>query len=252
MEITFTPGLSEVKDKDKEETTLEKYERKMKEKRKKRKEELKEKAVEKEQGGKGRIDDDFFDAGSEEEENDMVQRSNRDKGKKKGKDRKDRKIPPVPVIGHRHESTSEELALLAASDNPNTEPKHFNLKSVLKAEKKSKGKGKKSKKTAQLDDNEIQQDFTIDVKDDRFKALHEDHVFAIDPSNPHFKKTKSMTALLQERSKRQKSRHEDEGDDGMSKKTDGGGARSLTSLVESVKRKSAATELHGSGKRRRV
>ena len=41
MEITFTPGLAESKAGD--ETTLEKYQRKMKEKRKKRKEEVKEK-----------------------------------------------------------------------------------------------------------------------------------------------------------------------------------------------------------------
>jgi hypothetical protein len=184
MEITFTPGLSEAKDKDKEETTLEKYERKMKEKRKKRKDELKEMTVEKDNGGKGRIDDDFFDAGSQEE--DTVERLKRDKGKKKGKDLKDGKHSPASDPAPRHESTAEELALLVASDNANEEPKHFNLKSVLKAEKKLKGKGKKGKKKGELDDNEIQEDFSIDVSDDRFKALHEDHMFAIDPSNPQY------------------------------------------------------------------
>ena len=163
MEITFTPGLSDLKDVEKEETTLEKYERKMKEKRKRRKNEQKEKpVVVKNQGMEIGADDDFFDAGGDEQHN-TVERSKRAKSKK---------------------TTAEQLALLVASDNPNDEPKHFNMKSVLKAENKSKGKGKKSKKKGDLDDNEIQEDFAIDINDDRFKALHEDHTFAIDPSNP--------------------------------------------------------------------
>jgi hypothetical protein len=186
MEITFTPGLSEAKDKDKDETTLEKYERKMKEKRKKRKEELKEKVVEKVQSGKGDIDDDFFDVPSEEEQNDTVERPKKDKSKKNGEDRKDQKVFPNIKIPPHRESTADELTLLAASDNPNAEPKHFNLKSVLKAEKKTQGKEKKGKKKEDRDDNEIQEDFAIDVNDDRFKALHEDHTFAIDPSNPQY------------------------------------------------------------------
>lgn len=177
MEITFTPGLSQSKDHDKEETTLQKYERKMKEKRKKRKEELKEKVAEKEQGSRGGIHDDFFDAESQEEEKDVARTS---------KTCKDRKMTKVSSdAGPRHESTAEELALLAASDNPNTEPKHFNLKSVLKAEKKRKGKKKKPRK-GEAEESEIQEDFTIDVKDGRFTALHEDHTFAIDPSNPQY------------------------------------------------------------------
>ena len=181
MEITFRPGLTEVQDRGEGETTLEKYERKMKEKRKKRKEELKEKIVEKEQSGNG-IDDDFFDAGSEQEEqSDTLEPSRREKGKRKPTDQNRSPVPPSVT---RHELTLEELALLAASDNPNAEPKHFNLKAVLKAENKSKRKGKKDRKKGELDDNEIQEDFKIDLKDDRFKALHEDHTFAIDPSNP--------------------------------------------------------------------
>lgn len=244
MEITFTPGLVEAKDK--EETTLQKYERKIKEKRKNRKVELKEKAAKKE---RGEIDDDFFDAESEEEEKDgTVERPKRDKGKKK---QKYLKRFPSPAVAPRHESTVEELGLLAASDNPNVEPKHFNLKSVLKAETKLNAKRKKSRNKGEPDD-EIQEDFAMDVKDDRFKALHEDHMFAIDPSNPHFKKTKSMAALLEERSKRRQSKLGDKVGDRTAKKTDEGGAGSLASLVESLKRKSAAAEQQGSGKRRRL
>jgi len=242
MEITFTSGLTDVKDKDGEETTLEKYERKMKEKRKKRKDGLKEKVMEQEQSQNGPTDDDFFDVGNQGQ-NDTVTSSKRNKGKKN-----DRNRSPTLQAARRHESTVQELALIAASDNPNAEPKHFNLKSILKAEKKSKGKGKKK---GEPNDNEIQEDFEIDVKDDRFKALHEDHAFAIDPSNPHFKKTKSMVALLEDRSKRQKSQLQDEcGEDIMNMSINQG--RSLASLVENVKRKTAAAEHQGRGKRRRV
>lgn len=175
MEITFTPGLTESKD-NKDETTLEKYERKMREKRKKRKGELKEKVTPNDEAAT----DDFFDVGSEDEGGDEdvahVTKGQRVGGKKT-------RMPPNSAEV-RHESTAEELALIAASDNPNSEPKHFDLKAIMKAEKSAKRKGKKGKKKGDNDESEIQEDFSIDVKDDRFKSLHEDHTFAIDPSNP--------------------------------------------------------------------
>jgi NUC153 domain len=180
MEITFTPGLSQANDKGKGETTLEKYERKLKEKRKRKKEVLKERVVEKQQDTTGRIDD-FFDAPSEvEEQNHTVERTRKDKVNTRGGDW------AASLNPTRHESLAEELALLVASDNPNAEPKHFNMKSVLKAEKKATRKGKKGKRKGDVDDNETQEGFVLDVNDDRFKAVHEDHAFAIDPSNPQY------------------------------------------------------------------
>lgn len=99
----------------------------------------------------------------------------RPKKSKKTDNQKDSSLRP--------EATAEELALLVASDNPNAEPKHFNIKSVIKAEKQRKRKkGRKAK--GDVDTNETQEDFIMDVKDERFKALHDDHQFAIDPSNP--------------------------------------------------------------------
>ncbi|KDQ63530.1 hypothetical protein JAAARDRAFT_381668 [Jaapia argillacea MUCL 33604] len=249
MEITFTPGLSEAKSNDADETTLEKYQRKMKQKRKKRKEELKEKPVDGDTVGDGKKDE-FFDFGSEEGDADHLDEppaaskgGKRDKGKGKGKG-SDEQHP-------RHLSTPEELALLAGSDNPFGEVKHFDMKAVIKAEK-SKGNRKKGKKkgVVNVEESELQEDFKLDVKDDRFTALHEDHTFAIDPSNPHFKKTKGMSALLEERSKRRKGQH----DDGRprSAKKDSEGGKDLQNLVERVKRKSASISDQGTGKRRKV
>lgn len=68
-----------------------------------------------------------------------------------------------------------------------------------------------------------------------------------------FKKTKSMTALLEERSKRQKANHENLGSEAVAKSTTRDrGRQNLQSLVESVKRKSTAGEGQALGKRRKL
>ena len=176
MEITFTPGLTDKKGDD--ETTLEKYQRKLKEKKKKRKEEareaVKEKEIQKKKKPRQPLDD-FFDADSEDEEDVKDAKKNK-KGKKV-----EAKVADEP----RTAATAEELALLVASDNPNGGAKHFDMSAVLKAEKKPVKKGKRGRKEKRgPSDQDTQEDFRIDVGDERFKALHEDHAFAIDPSNP--------------------------------------------------------------------
>ena len=68
-----------------------------------------------------------------------------------------------------------------------------------------------------------------------------------------FKKTKSMAALLDERSKRQKeSSHKRRESTVSGKRTETDGSNSLKSLVESVKRKSMAADSKGVGKRRKL
>ncbi|KAI0348561.1 hypothetical protein BDW22DRAFT_103185 [Trametopsis cervina] len=241
MEITFTPGLSESNGKGKgDETTLEKYQRKMREKKKKRKEELKGKPQEGKEGKKKGVDDDFFaaDGDSEDHDEDVEEAEGEEEDVAPSREAKSR---------------ADELHLIATADDPNGEPKHFDMKAVIKAEK-SKGKkhkGKKKKSKTGETEQELQEDFSIDVKDDRFKALHEDHTFAIDPSNPHFKKTKSMSALLEERSVRQREKTSKSREAVSSVKTDADKTRNLHNLVESVKRKSAAVNT-GTGKRRKL
>lgn len=165
MEVTFRPALSGGNDED--ETTLGRYQRKMREKRKKRKQDLKEKIKDKPPA------DDFF-AQSEGEED------------------SDRALVPIGRVARvekteetRKSSTKEELSLLVAPDQPNSERKHFDMTAITRAEKSGGKKHKERKKKSNGDnENELQDGFTIDVKDERFRALHEDHAFAIDPSNP--------------------------------------------------------------------
>ncbi|KAG2134453.1 hypothetical protein DEU56DRAFT_809174 [Suillus clintonianus] len=224
MEITFTPGLTEAQNPE-DETTMEAYQRKMREKRKKRKEEVKAKAttVADNEGGeqarkKVSFEDDFFEGASGGEVESEAEKASR---------------------------PAKRASSIRDADKPAPRQE---MKSDTMAEKK--GKKKWGKKKAIDNDDDIQDEFVIDVKDDRFKAIHEDHRFAIDPSNPHFKKTKSMVALIDERAKRQKKSHpEDETNVRIPAKVDD---TSLKNLVESVKRKSAAADKGGFGKRRKL
>lgn len=165
MEVTFRPALSGGNDED--ETTIGKYQRKMREKRKKRKQELKDNSK-----GKPYADDFFAQSEGEDDSDESPRARRRDaRGAQENKVRKP--------------STKEELSLLIAPDELDSGPKHFDMAAIIKAEKNEPKKRKtRRKKTGGDDENELQDNFTINVKDERFRALHEDHVFAIDPSNP--------------------------------------------------------------------
>ncbi|PKK72356.1 hypothetical protein RhiirC2_766235 [Rhizophagus irregularis] len=186
MEITFTPGLSEVAAVNSEkaienETSLETYLRKQREKRKEKKN-AKEKQME------NTSDDDNVGRNSN---NLHLINSNISKPKSK---------KPHKFSKEEHKEADRqkaELELLVMDDEKEVH-KHFDLKEIIKNEKR-KNKNKKIKKDSIQDDD----DFEINVNDSRFAALHESHHFAIDPSNPQFKKTKSMGKLLEERQRRQ-------------------------------------------------
>jgi len=173
MEITFTPGLSQKKD---EETTLDKYQRKVREKRKKRKQERKEseKSTSEKKDSGGKIQNDgFFGSGSDED--DMSDRETPRISSENARKKEDQRriFPP------QKEATVRELS---SPRNVQEEPKHFDMKMVIKAEKRRVRRSKKDRKDTH--EQELQEDFTIDVNDVRFKALHEDHRFAIDPTSP--------------------------------------------------------------------
>jgi DNA helicase IV len=156
MEITFTPGLTESKGLN-DETTLDKYERKMRDKRKKKKET---KPVDASAEADEFFDKDDLPAPTKNSSTVSVEKTSRSL------------------------STAEELSLLVASDHPIAEPRHFDMKAILKAEKQAKRKGKRGKNVSRDAADEMQEDFTIDVNDSRFQVLHDNHAYAIDPSNP--------------------------------------------------------------------
>ncbi|OCF36722.1 hypothetical protein I316_01318 [Kwoniella heveanensis BCC8398] len=168
-------------------------------------------------------------------------------------------------------------ALVGKSDRPDT---NFSMKDILKSEKEESTKRRKrrrpgsNKKGADADGDEKElgpEGWKIDVKDNRFKALHEDAEFAIDPSNPHFTKTKAMQDLLAERTRIRQSKNKSTSNrpeaEGLRSATGikreagagagAGGARAgdeggekekdLSDLVQSVKRKMG----EGGGKRKR-
>ncbi len=75
------------------------------------------------------------------------------------------------------------------------ESRHFSMKDIIKSEKQEGKKRKRSRGKAKKDaENEAlgrtreielgERDWKINVRDERFKALHEEPDFAIDPSNP--------------------------------------------------------------------
>lgn len=222
LQVTFSSGLSGgVENKasvfenepEVEETTVEKYVRKERERKQKRKEKLKHTtemapgatvadetghlgAGAKDAGGKAQdlgFDDPFFVA----PENDKASASKIRK-EERLKKRTEREAEEAANAAKR-----AELELLMVDDK-DTEVRHFDMNEIEKAEKRAKKKGKHRKKDKSSIGGELVTDnFKLDTKDPRFAPrLFENHEFAIDPTNPKFKGTAGMKALLDEGRKR--------------------------------------------------
>ncbi|ORY16762.1 hypothetical protein BCR34DRAFT_597462 [Clohesyomyces aquaticus] len=105
-----------------------------------------------------------------------------------------------------------ELELLMVDDEDDR-MRHFDMNEIEKAEKAKKKKGKKSKYSKTDGAAPVDDRFKIDTQDPRFAKLYESHEFAIDPTNPRFKETQAMKALLEEGRKKRKY-HRDDADAG--------------------------------------
>jgi len=263
MEVTFTSGLSEkakdrkiIEEDEEEETTIAKYARKEKERRQRRKERLKVTIEGNDEGDKSE-NKKAEDEKEEEEAEDITTDlgfndpffanapASESTEKKKEKKRKDREVKAAEAA----ESASKraELELLMADEGADANSKklhHFDMKQIVKAEKKKGKKGKRRK--AEPEPEGIQDGFEIDVKDPRFAAVYEKHEFAIDPTNPRFIKTKAMSKLLEERRNRTQKRNGDdreEGEGGRKRhradkvEKDGKDKDELQRLVQSLKSK---------------
>jgi NUC153 domain len=222
LQVTFSSGLSGgVENKasvfenepEIEETTVEKYVRKERERKQKRKEKLKHTtetapgatvaddignlgAGAKDAGGKAQdlgFDDPFFAA----PENDKASASKMRK-EERLKKRAEREAEEAANAAKR-----AELELLMVDDK-DTEVRHFDMNEIEKAEKRAKKKGKHRKRDKSSMEGELVTDnFKLDTQDPRFAPrLFGNHEFAIDPTNPKFKGTAGMKALLDEGRKR--------------------------------------------------
>lgn len=65
-------------------------------------------------------------------------------------------------------------------------------------------KGKKMSRKRVKDEEEEATEFSVNLQDDRFKAVFEDSAFAIDPAAAGFKRTKGMEAIIAERQRRKR------------------------------------------------
>ena len=170
MEITFTPGLDESGQQDtndnEEESTIDKIRRKEKERRKKRKDRVKELKKESEAKLKENL------------------KKKKDTSHSIDDDKKKGELELLMLDENEGESTINNKA-------------HFNMNEILKSEKEKSKKAKYQNKEKIVDD-----EFTPDVNDPRFKEVFEDHDFAIDPTQPEFKKTPAMEKILKERTVR--------------------------------------------------
>lgn len=226
MEVTFTSGLAGGTNQDsifenepeRNETTLERYVRKERERKKRRKE----RARAGKQGDpvstddKGQAGDEVEDEGQGdaeigEQQDDLGfddpffdNPDSQANASARRKEEKRRKRAEREAEEAASEAKRAELELLMMDDKQ-SELKHFNMNEIEKAEKnarKKKGKGKAKVEQSAVDD------FQMDVSDPRFGRLFESHEFAIDPTNPRYKATPGMKALLEEGRKRRWNRDE--------------------------------------------
>lgn len=120
-----------------------------------------------------------------------------------------------------NEQQKKELELLMMEDGGSTQnyESHFDLNQIIKSEKnqknhkkkKNKFKNKKSINQEDNDDEEFIDNFSIDPTDQRFGNFLVNHPeFAIDPSNPQFKKTKNMMDLLISTGEKRRAKDQDD------------------------------------------
>lgn len=236
MQITFSSGLTGKGDKgvfenepQDEESTRDRYIRKERERKQKRRERAK----------AGRSGGDEAEA-EPEAEDDAQQGAEEDLGfndpffndpaaaaaaeKAARKADKKKKVAEKDAVDKAASDRRAELELLMAEDNANGDGvRHFDMREIEKAEKaaRRKGKGKKGKKDK--DGEQVVDEFKIEAQDPRFAALFDSHEYAIDPTNPRYKKTEGMKTLLEEGRKKRK--FADEEEDGEVVKNRGKGAK---------------------------
>lgn len=233
MEISWDVGLKDkaedllkkkLNDK-KNETVWEKTLAERREKRKAKKKEKKEKKAEDVEAEE--FEDSQDDIPSDVDMNDPYFREEFETGdfEKPTKQKKTQKTEKEST----NPENAAELELLLMDEN--VKKHHFNYADIVK-------EGNKSKKVKAPPAND-DKNFKIRVEDPRFSALFTSHHFNLDPSDPNFKKTEAMEAILAEKHKRR-----NEGTDSLEqeqpkRKILKDGDSELSRLVRSVKAKTS-------------
>lgn len=243
LEVTFTPALSgdKAKKEDREETTIEKYARKERERKEKKRQAAKarreamngggdnknaessDEDIEVVHSGGGKDDDDGEDLGFNDPFFTAADPTPATKSSiRKEERRKKREAREAAAARDAQEKAHLAKVMAEGADDNEDQAEHldhFDMNEILRAEKQKGKKAKYQKKNKGKGDG-LQEDFEIDVKDERFKAVFDSHEFAIDPSNPKFKATEGMKKLLEEgRKKRKMAVLGDEEDQPQDKKT---------------------------------
>lgn len=112
------------------------------------------------------------------------------------KSSKKRKVSENEEEDSEEERNKAELELLLMDKQEDTK-KHFNMKKIEEVESMSKSKKKRLEKKKKK--VEVADEFEVDTEDPRFAAIYTSHHFNIDPSDPHYRKTKGTDALIQKK-----------------------------------------------------
>ncbi|XP_057303454.1 ESF1 homolog isoform X2 [Hydractinia symbiolongicarpus] len=241
MQVTWTPGLSELT-----ESIIDKKDNELKKKEKKNKRIEDESDPDKNVMSDDDIDSDNVDSndnndGGEKDigfDDPFFKTAESDIKKKRKKKKNKNKMKYFEEnMTEEEKKNKKELELLLLDETEDKQ--HFNLKSILEQEKLKKSKRKRTK-GKQLEEDH----FEVNVKDSRFNALYSSHLYAIDPSEPNFKKTKATEAILKETQRR---RAEDAKENKNNSKNitleSSPVTSSLSALVKSVKSKTQSHKL---------
>ncbi|XP_055854201.1 ESF1 homolog [Episyrphus balteatus] len=165
--------------------------------------------------------------------------------KSKKKDKNKKKTKKTESDNEEEEQKAKELQLLM-DDDEEDDKQHFSLEKIIKTENETKSKKKrkkqlkKSKGEINSAKKEVDDNFEVNVEDDRFKAIFSSHHFNIDPTDSHFKKTKGMEQIIHEKLKRRHGHGDNKKNPVVEDETESKRPKKLienSMLVKSLKRK---------------
>lgn len=107
------------------------------------------------------------------------------------------------------DNTDNQKYLELMIDDDDDNKAHFSLKKIQERENESKTSKKRRKNLKGKKDGDkkpiVEDNFEMNVTDSRFAAVYSSHLFNIDPTDSHYRKTKNMESLVHEKLKRKTS-----------------------------------------------